>query len=133
MSDESIVIEMDNCWIELQYYFTSDLTFTIGIQEEIEQCPAAMRTIEIRDNFVDYYCEEFGAGVKKELIEGSKIKSIEIERFSESFECNPCSGEMRPDRGDYFSTIRIHLDSARTLCLRGADSIFDGYIEIWCE
>ena len=70
---------------------------------------------------------------KKEEIENCKIIGVTVDRFSHAFECNPCTGEMRPEGGDYFSTIRLFLDSGTTLCFCGEDSISDGYMDMWCE
>ena len=81
---------------------------------------------------IDYYDEELELGEEKHLIENCVITDIQIERFSYEFECD-IQGNIRPEGGDYFSTIRLYLDSGKVLCFRGADSICDGYIEIWCE
>lgn len=128
-SCEAVVLEIDEYCIDLHYHFPSDITITVGQKEEIEQYQWKKMIIDIRNDIENY----FDYGVKKELIEGCKIESIEIKHFSHAFECNPVTGEMRPDGGDYFSTIKLNLDSGKALCFCGASSICDGYIEIWCE
>lgn len=131
MSDLPVVIEMDSYYIVINYVVLSDLKITICREaEEIERCAGVI--LNIKNEVVDYYCEEFNLGEEKELIENRMVKDIKIERFSDEFECN-IKGEIRPEGGDYFSSIRIFLDSGKTLCFCGADSICDGYIEAWCE
>lgn len=132
-SDEPVVLELDNCFVEINYLVPSDIEIIVGTKEEISQNKDVADIINIRNLVVDYYAEEFERGVKKELIENCKITGIEIERFSEAFECNGATGEERPEGGDYFSTIRLQLDSGISLCFCGADSLFDGYIDVWCE
>ena len=81
---------------------------------------------------VDYYGEEFGYGEDKDQIEGRIILDVSVERFSEAFRCGK-TGKMRPAGGDYFSTIRLFLDSGKILCSTGLDDITDGWNEMWCE
>ena len=109
------------------------MELVIGTKEELVKDQEVADIVNIRGQVYDYYCEEFGRGIKKELIENCKIVDIQVNRFSEAFECNGATGEMRPDGGDYFSTIRICLDSGGSLCLCGVDSITDGYVEVWYE
>lgn len=133
ISEYPVIFHMDNFCILVNYFVFSDVEVIVGKKEELENIDNALNVINIRYEVHDYYNEEFGRGIKKEFIEGCKITNIEIERFSEAFEVNPCTGEMRPDGGDYFSTIRIYLDSGIILCICGVDSITDGYISVWCE
>ncbi len=133
LSEYPIVFELEGYFVEISYFVPSDMGILIGTKEELEQNKDIKDIINIKNRLIDYYNEEFARGVKKEEIENCKITGIEVECFSSAFECNPCTGEMRPEGGDYFSTIRIHLDSGIALCFCGADSILDGYIEIWCE
>ena len=133
LSDIPVVLELPNCCIAINYLIYSDIEIVIGTKDELERNEEIANVINIRNEIIDYYSEEFEMGVKKELIESCKIVDIQIERFSEAFECNGATGEMRPDGGDYFSTIRIYLDSGVVLCLCGVDAISDGYVEVWCE
>lgn len=133
MTDEPIVMEIDDYCVCICYFVPSDIEIFVGKKKEIEKSQTFLNVMNIRNIVHDYYDEEFGVGVKKELIENCVINKIEVERFTEAFECNPITEEVRPDGGDYFSTIRIYLDSGVILCLCGAESICDGYTYIWCE
>ena len=131
ISDRSFIIRIDDFFVMIDYLIPSNIELIIGSKEEIAQVDEC-DMLQIKNALQDYYDEEFEDGVRKELIEGRIITGIDIERFSEEFECN-CQGETRPAGGDYFSTIRICLDSGTTLCLCGDDAIIDGYIRFWCE
>ena len=133
ISDRPVVLELGNRYIVVYYLVPSDLRVLIGDRVEIEKNKDVANILNIKTVVRDYYNSEFGDGIPQDEIEGCLIENIEIKRFSEAFECDPITEEIRPDGGDYFSTIRIYLDSGTVLCLRGADSIMDGYIEIWCE
>lgn len=133
LSDNDVVLELDDYCIVINYLIISDIQITVGSKEDVSQNQETAKIINYRNVIQDYYAAEFERGVKKELIEERRIEKIEIERFSESFECNASTGKTRPDGGDYFSDIRLYLDSGLMLCLCAADSTMDGYIELWCE
>ena len=101
-------------------------------QNEIIDDKEASQMLNIKDNLIDYYGEKLELGEEKQLIENCVVDDIKVERFSHEFECD-IQGNTRPEGGDYFLTIRLFLDSGKILCFCGADSICDGYIEIWCE
>ena len=133
MSDETVILEIGNVCVSIDYFIPSDIEIRVGSKNLFEADKYYSEVMNLRNTFIDYFGEEFGRGIKKELIENRVIEAIEIERFSEAFEINPCTEEIRPDGGDYFSTIRVRLDSNVTLCFCGAESICDGYIYVWCE
>ena len=130
-TDDPVFIETDEFCIVIHYLIPSDLTIEVGSKEEVLLNNDCRDLIEFNRSGNDYYQEEFGDGIKKDDIEGRIINRIEVSRFSSAFECTP-QGDMRADGGDYFSTIKLCLDSGIDLCFCGADSICDGYIEIWC-
>ena len=131
ISDMPVIIEMDNCiWI-VNYFVPSDIHIKVCKKAEIED-EDEKRILTIKDEIIDYYGEEFNLGEEKQMIENCILSDIKIERFSSEFEYN-IQGDVRPNGGDYFSTIRLYLNSGKVLCFCGADSILDGYIEIWCE
>ena len=132
ISDIPVVIGLSDCYLIIDYVIPSDMVITVGSKDEIFKDDRAAHVIGIKNCLVDYYCEEFGDGIEKELIENCKIVDIQVERFSDAFEYN-IHGDMRPQGGDYFPTIRVFLDSGKVLCFCGASAILDGYIEIWCE
>ena len=132
LSDIPVVLELADYCIIVNYLIYSDIELIIGKKEELVKDQDVEYLVNIRDRRYDYYSEEFERGIKKELIEDCKIVDIQVDRFSKAFECNT-NGDMRPDGGDYFSTIRIYLDSGVVLCLCGVDSITDGYVEVWYE
>lgn len=133
LSDMPVVLEFENYCIVINYLVYSDIELVIGKKEELVKDREVADIVNIRNNMHDYYREEFERGIKKELIESCKIVDIQVDRFSEAFECDGATGEMRPDGGDYFSTIRLCLDSGGSLCFCGVDSILGGYVEVWYE
>lgn len=133
ISELPVILEMDDYCIVVNYLLVSDIEIRIGKKEALMKDEDAAYLFNIRNEMQDYYEEELELGIKKALIENCKIEDIQIERFSEAFECNSATGEMRPEGGDYFSVIRIYLDRGVTLCLCGVDAITDGYVKVWCE
>lgn len=130
MSDEPVVLEMDNGCIMLEYLAYSDLTITIGSKDELKQQDDVDVVMNYREEIPNYF--EFDDSVKKDDIEGREVVDITVDRFSHAFEYN-IRGDERPEGGDYFSTIRLHLDNGLKLCFCGADAEADGYIFSWCE
>ena len=136
--EDPIVLDFDCFLIAIDYLVPSNMDITIGSREEMMGINRIADVLSIKDRRIDYYSENdyypgFFNPIKKEEIENCKVVKIDVERFSSAFECDPCTEEIRPEGGDYFSTIRIYLDSGLALCFCGADSILDGYIEVWCE
>lgn len=130
MSDEPVILEMDNRYILLEYLIYSDLTITIGNRDELRQNDRVDAVMSIRDNIINYF--EFCDSVKKEDVEGQTVIKVTVDRFSHAFEYN-IQGDERPEGGDYFSTIKLYLDNGMILCFCGADAEADGYICSWCE
>ena len=133
ISDLPIVLLINDYCVAVNYLVPSDMELIIGTKEELTKTQEIHLVVTARDEIIDYFGQQFETGIKQECIEGCTIKDIHIERFSDEFECNGATSEMRPAGGDYFSTIKLHLDSGVVLCLRGAEAILDGYIEYWCE
>ena len=132
-SDQPVVLELDNCFVVINYFIPSDISILVGTKNEVLRDKDVNKMIHRKDQFFDYCGREFGFGVKPEEIKNCRITETEVEKFSSAFECNPSTGAGRPDGGDYFSTIRLYLDSGATLCFCGADSMDDGYIQVWCK
>ena len=132
ISDMPMVLELDDYCLVVNYLIPSNMELAIGQKEEIEQ-EEYYWIMNQRNVVRNFFGEEFGLDKMKGLIEGHIVERIEIKRFSEEFEINGSTGETRPDGGDYFSTIRIVLDSGIAICFCGADAISDGYIEVWFE
>lgn len=130
MSDEPVVLEMDNRCILFEYLIYSDLTITTGSKDAIRQQDRVDAVMRFREEIINYF--EYDDSVKKEDIEGRTVINITIDRFSHAFEYN-IQGDERPEGGDYFSTIRLYLDNGVILCFCGAAAIDDGYVFVWCE
>lgn len=126
LSDTPVILKLDNCILVVTYFFPSSVEIRVCIKEELENDMNIVGLLHREPHHFDR-CD-----IKKQEIQGRIITDISVERFSDAFECNP-DGDMRPAGGDYFSTIRLFLHKGKTLCLRGADSIIDGYSEMWCE
>ena len=130
---EDIIIELGACFISINYRFKSNLTITVGTKEEMLQNRFFASIINMKYETEDYYNIKLDSGIRSAEIEGRMVNRISVEQFSEAFECNPVTGEIRPEGGDYFSTIRLCLDGGRTLCFCGANSMANGYTCVWCE
>ena len=131
-SENPIVIELEDYCIVVNYFLISSLTIEIASKEELKAHNYLKSLLQIKDRVNDYYNKEFDRGEDKESIEGCKITKISVERFSEQFEYN-LEGDIRPEGGDYFSTIRIYLDGGTIFCICGAPAVLDGWVYIWCE
>ncbi len=129
-SEKPVILEFDDFCVVIKYFVYSDIEIIVGTKEELIVDNDLL--FNVRDVLVDYYGEEFGDGVEKELVENRKIIDIKIDRFSEEFECNT-QGDIRPAGGDYFDTIRICMDSGLSLCICGEAAIMDEYVDVWCE
>lgn len=132
MTDLPVVIELDDRWINLYYMLLSHVIITCGKKDEILRKDEAAHVVKIRDEAHDFFGREFGDGIDRKYIEDRKIVDVIVERFSHSFELD-VQGNERPDGGDYFSNIRVLLDSGLTICFCGGDGIVDGYLFIRCE
>ena len=156
ISDELVIVKIDDYCLAIDYVVRSDISIMVYTEEEYENRIGQISKPQIwhmhfdnyeeeldyrvRSSFipeikticVDYYDEEFGDGEEKDLIEGRIITDVTVERFSDSIYIDVGRHE-RPAGGDYFSTIRLILDSGKTLCFSGEDGSADGWIDIWCE
>ena len=130
MSDLPIILELERFYVVIEYYLTSDLDISIGSIDEVYNNEETESVINRRNEILNYFT--FHDSVKREDVEGRKIVNITIEQFSHSFESS-INGDIRPDGGDYFSTIKVHLDNRLNLCFCGADADCDGYVISWCE
>ena len=115
------------------------MTVFIGTMEEIYLLdlgyggyPCLAKEL-IKDREIPGYFFEEKGGENKDDFENHIIKQITVDRFSHAFEINGATGEMKPDDGDYFSTIRIFLDNERVIGFQGCDAISDGYVYYWTE
>lgn len=135
ISDEPVILSIDDYCIVLDYILISDFKISIGKKEEVMEHEDWAFVVDCRNHYHDYFCEEFQRGfergVEREYIEGCKITDIKVDRFSEAFEYT-LQGDMRPDGGDYFSTISLYLDSGVILSFCGEAAMMDGYIRVWC-
>ena len=131
ITDVPIILRIDNRYILINYYIPSNIEILIGSKDEIAQYDE-WGILNIKNKLNDYYDEKFSDGIPKECVEKCIIKDLELECFSTEFECT-IQGDIRPDGGDYFSTLRFFLESGTVLCLCGSSAIDDGYCRIWCE
>ena len=128
ISDGPAVFEFEQFSLIIHYYWYSDLTIYVVEPEKVRN--------DLSLNFLYKDIPE-SRNVRHwvQPIEfpyiGCRISSVEVERFSEQFEINPSTGETRPDGGDYFSKITIHLDDGRKFYICAEDALFDGYMTIW--
>lgn len=128
ITDEPLAFEFDDFVIVLHYFIYSDMTLQIidpklfhsddtlsFLCEEDQQIQDMYR--HIRNNTFPYI--------------NYKIMDITVHRFSEEFEINSATDETRPDGGDYFSTITVHLENAEAFNICALDALYDGYMQTW--
>ncbi len=128
MADTPLAFELDDYSIIVSYYFYSDMRLYAVGSEDLQN--------DLSLNFL--YKDIPGSGNLENWVHeeefpfiGQVISDIRIHRFSHEFEINPSTGETRPDGGDYFSVITIVLSSGKEFNICAADTICDGYVEIW--
>ena len=125
-SDVPVILQLDDDFLVISYHYPSSMALQVCCKEALEN---DMNIVDLLQKRPRKFARN---DIKKRQLEGRRITNITVERFSDAFECNS-DGDIRPAGGDYFSTIRLYLDHGNTLCLTGADSICDGYSELWCE
>ncbi len=65
--------------------------------------------------------------------EGLYLSDITLERFSHAHEIDPCTDAIRPDGGDYFSTLTLHFSGDKAISIRGEEAFMDGYMNVVLE
>ena len=129
-SDEPFVLELDTVCLIVNYLFLSDLQLCIGKKDEVLKSKKYGETLRCLKP-LSYYFDKYSIETEKEA--DYTIVGIEVERFSEAFECESSSGTIRPAGGDYFSTIRLTFSNGRKFCFCGDKAEADGYVVIWTE
>jgi len=128
ISDEPLVFEFDDFVLVLHYFFYSDMTIQI-IDPELFHSDETLNFL-YRDiwesRHVHHYIQKIDFPYTN-----CKITDITVEQFSEEFEINGATGETRPDGGDYFKMITVHLENGKQFYICALDAISDGYVEIW--
>lgn len=107
--------------------------FAVGISYEIVN----KALIEIvPEELLSDYVDSFD-GMLQEAegfpFKGKSVERISVNGFSKSYETNGATGARAPEGGDYFSTIRFHMENGIDLCLCGASAICDGWMDVWIE
>ena len=128
MTDEPLAFEFDDFILVLQYFFYSDITIrTIepNLFHSDESLNFLYKNIEWSRN-VRHYIQKIDFPYNN-----AKIVDISIECFSEEFEINGATGETRPNGGDYFRTITIHLENGHQFHICALDAMADGYVRVW--
>ena len=128
LSESPLVFELENFSIIVQYFFLSNLTITLADVNTVRNDLSL--NFMYREEPWSKNCEDWVHEENAPFL-GKKIADIEVERFSESFEINPSTGESRPRGGDYFSVITVILDDGDYFKICAAPTICDGYIECW--
>ncbi len=129
-TDEPIAFLLDDYDIIIKYLFLSNMTVYVAESGSVKKDASLnflYKDVPGSQNVRHYLNEETFPYA------GCKIQDITVMPFSKAFEINPSTGEMRPDGGDYFSRITIHLDNGERLFLCAAPSICDGYLDVWFD
>ena len=128
MSNTPLAFELDDYCIIISYYFYSDMTLHVVGSKDLQNDLSLnflYKDIPESRNLKQWVHEEDFPFI------GQAISNIRIHRFSHEFEINPSTGETRPDGGDYFSVITVALSTGQEFNICAADTICDGYVEIW--
>ena len=126
-ADEPFVFEFDDFVLVLHYFNYSDLTLQL-IDPDLFHSDKTLNFLYkdiCGSRNVHHYIQKTGFPYTD-----YKIVDIIVERFSEEFEINGATGETRPDGGDYFKMITIHLESGKKFFICALDAICDGYMEV---
>ena len=127
-SDEPLAFEFGEFVLVLHYFFYSDLTMHIIPPEQFhsdETLNFLYENIPGSRNLCHYIRKN------KFPYAGCKIVDVSVERFSHEFEINASTGETRPDGGDYFKTITVHLEGGKCFHICALDAEADGYVRTW--
>lgn len=128
MSDEPVAFEFEDLTIVLFYFIYSNLTLRILDPHLLHANPDLnflYKDVPESRN-VRHYLEE-----REFPFVGCKVADITIERFSEEFEINGTTGETRPDGGDYFKAITVHMENGSRFYICGRAAMYDGYLDVW--
>ena len=131
--DEPFILESDNGFIDIDFRYPSEMTITVGTKDEFLRDKNYEKILRNRKPISAYVGTKSYGGPATDCAEDYTIVDIEVERFSHAFECEPSSGAIRPDGGDYFSEIVLTFRNGRKLFIRGSDAANDGYTEIWVK
>lgn len=135
IDDNMVFLALDDYCIGIEYLFESDLSILTADKKDFlienaihndsgdKYARFHSRLTAVRDVYSDW-CVWMPAMEQK-------IVDVQVERFSQAF--NSRGDEIRPEGGDYFSTIRLVLEDGAKLCFRGMDAMSDGYVEVWME
>ena len=127
LSSSPVAFALDGFDLVVEYFLYSNLRLHVATPGTVKQDPslhfvykdrAYQPTAHLGEDETFPYC-------------GRKITDIEIERFSDAFEINPCTEEVRPAGGDYFRTITVHLDNGAKFYISGMSAAYDGYVSVW--
>ena len=128
MNDQPIVFQFDHIAIAVFYFFYSDLTLYTFKPEQLTNDPSLSFLFE---DDPERASDCYPLAKEDFPFIGCRIADVTVERFSEEFEINAATGETRPEGGDYFKKITVHLEDGRRFYICADDAISDGYIEIW--
>lgn len=121
-----VAFSLDGFDIVFEYFYYSDLHLHIAASGAVDNDHTLAFVYEGKTYRPSYHvCEEDFPYLDRQ------ITDIEIARFSHAFEINPCTEEMRPEGGDYFSTITVHLDNGEHFYISGMSAAYDGYMSLW--
>ena len=128
ITDDPVVFEFDEFSLILHYFFYSDITIQIvapQLVHEDNSLSFLYRGIPESCNLRQYVNETPFPYIDV------KIVDVTVQRFAEEFEINGATGETRPEGGDYFKVITVHLEGGRQFYICGEDAIVDGYMVVW--
>ncbi len=129
MAEGPVAFELDDYSIVIDYRFLSDVVISIVDSHTLKN---DMHFPCSYTNPLEESQEKLWADQMTDFpYVGEMITDIQVTRFSEGFEINPSTEERRPDRGDYFSVIKVLLTNGEFIDICAASAEYDGYIEVW--
>lgn len=131
LNDCPMIIAFPDLMIAVEYMYESDIVLHVLPPDFFDK-------YRNQDVSTDLFDAELYLSYKDKEVENFDycnvpIKSISVEPFSGAHYRDSMSDELRPEGGDYFLTIRLHLANGKALCICGEDSINDGYMDVWVE
>lgn len=125
LSASPVAFSLDGFDLIVEYFLYSNLRLTVAAPETVQNDPCLSFLYKDHRHRMPLHADEEFPYV------GCRIADIEVERFSSAFEINPCTEETRPEGGDYFRTITVHLDNGTKFYISGMSAVYDGYLSVW--
>ena len=131
LDDWPIILSFSEYMVAVEYMYLSDIVLHILPVDFFHRFKNAPQQTEFFDS--DFYLSYEDDVAKNFTSNNTAVENISVKAFSYGHYRDSVSDEFRPEGGDYFSTIKLHLQNGMRLCICGKDSVHDGYMDVWEE